>query len=476
MFQDSNWRSGFPGGKVFTDIRFWLLAFFLIRLISIDLPPLDEHSWRQSITLGVAKSYLELDACFFEPKTVICDSREGILAQEFPLMNYLIFLLWKVFGMHNWVFRLLNLSVCTLGLYYFYQLIFRLFDRETAFASTVLFAVSVAFIYARKAMPDVFAVSLCLIGLEYGYRYVQAHRPKDLLLFGLLLTLGLLSKMPAAVVLPLGFYLLSFQKGALRNNLPILAAGGVSVGLMALWYFVWVPWAEQTYQFPLFYPTSFQEGLTQLSAMKTELRERFYPIALTSKLAFLAFLAGFAAAIYRRNKKMLALLLMSSFVLVFFMLKTGGTFAGHAYYIVPFVPMMSLLAGYGLAQLSRHKALFYGLLLLISTEAIYRHSYDFFIPEQDKKYLKLAAITDQRIPKESRILVNEGVGQPRMMYFANRRGWTVDDRMQDAQWIREESSVGLAYMILLKSKWQDTLPYPVLYDDVDFRVYQVKED
>ncbi|MCB0660013.1 MAG: hypothetical protein KDC04_03695, partial [Saprospiraceae bacterium] len=57
-----------------TDIRFWIFVLFLIRLETIDLPPRDAHSWRQCITLGVARDYHEVDATFWEPKTVICDS------------------------------------------------------------------------------------------------------------------------------------------------------------------------------------------------------------------------------------------------------------------------------------------------------------------------------------------------------------------------------------------------------------------
>jgi Dolichyl-phosphate-mannose-protein mannosyltransferase len=196
---------------IITDIRFWLFVFFVIRLETINIPPLDEHAWRQCITLGVAKNYLEVDATFYEPKTVICDSREGILAQEFPILNYLIFILWKIFGLHNWIFRLLVLTVSTAGLFYYYHLIKRLFNHNVSQAATIVFSVSVAFMYARKAMPDVFAISLCIIAIEFGYRYLESKKIKDLLIFIVLLTLGLLSKMPAAVVIPLGLHLIQWQ-------------------------------------------------------------------------------------------------------------------------------------------------------------------------------------------------------------------------------------------------------------------------
>ena len=461
---------------VTTDFRFWLFIFFIIRMETINLPPLDEHSWRQCITLGVAKSYLEVDASFFEPKTIICDSRDGIFAQEFPLLNYIIFLSWKVFGVNNWSFRLINLIISTIGLYYFFLLTTRLFDKYIGFASSVIFAVSVAFIYARKAMPDVFAVSLCIIGIEYGYRYLDHKKISDILFFTLFLSLGLLSKMPAALVIPFGIFMFSFKKENIKSEFLILLGGTISVVLMIIWYFLWVPWAENRYQFRLFYPTSFKEGFEQLIAVKADLRLRFYPIALTGSISFIACLVGLVMAIIKKNSKILLLLGFSTLLLIFFMLKTGAVFAGHAYYIIPFVPMMSLLAGYGVSIIKKYKFVFYLLLIIISIEAISIHKPDFFISSENKKFLKLSELSDKFIPKDSRILVNGGNGQPWMMYFANRRGWSVDDRMKDTAWVNGESTVGLKYMIIDKSKWQDSIPYKVLYDDIDFRIYKVVKD
>jgi hypothetical protein len=56
-----------------------------------------------------------------------------------------------------------------------------------------------------------------------------------------------------------------------------------------------------------------------------------------------------------------------------------------------------------------------------------------------------------------------------------RIGWSVDDRMKDAEWVRGESTVGLNYMIIERSRWNEPLPFPLLYEDEDFRVYQVKK-
>ncbi len=462
--------------KVVTDIRFWIFVFFIIRLETINLPPLDEHAWRQSITLGVARNYSEVDATFWEPKTVICDSRDGILAQEFPILNYLIFIFWSIFGEQNWVFRLIVLTTSSIGLVYFFHLLKRLFNADIAFASVIVFAVSVSFIYSRKAMPDVFSVSLCIIAIEYAYRFKYNSNFLNGLSFFILLSLGLLSKMPAAMLLPFGWWLLDFRKEGLKNTLKLLLLGFIALLMMFLWYWVWVPWAEKTYHFRLFYPTSLLEGYLELKENLQDLGKRFYPIALTSTISFLFCLLGVVLALIKKERKIIILFLLSSFILIFFMLKTGRVFSGHDYYIIPFVPTMSVMAGYAISFLSQWKYVFYAILIVISVEAIKVHKNDFFVADFNRKYLRLESITEKYVKKSDRILVNSGEGQPWMMYLAKRRGWSVSDRMKDTSWVNGESAVGLKYLLIDKSKWNDTIPYPVLYDDIDFRLYEVQSE
>ncbi|MBK7936368.1 MAG: hypothetical protein IPJ82_04500 [Lewinellaceae bacterium] len=245
---------------------------------------------------------------------------------------------------------------------------------------------------------------------------------------------------------------------------------------MAIWYFIWVPWAEKEYGFPLFYPQGIAEGWQQLVTMKHDTLSRFYPIALTSSISFVFFAIGLGLMFWKKNKPLLLTFAFSTVLLVVLMLKAGATFSGHVYYIIPFVPMMSLLAGYGMQQAIKSQVVQMIVLVAITTEAIYLHKTDFFIPWQEKKFLKLERITDSVVPKNSRVLVNGKNGSPAMMYFAHRLGWTVDDRMKDSSWLDGETTVGLHYAIIDRSMWKDSLPYPMLYEDNEFRIFKIKKD
>jgi len=106
-----------------------------------------------------------------------------------------------MFGQENWCFRLFNLLVASVGLYYFDKIARRLTDTRSAWAATVIFGVSIAFMYARKGMPDVFAVSLALMGVHFGWQYIEDKKMRSWLLFVLFTAVGLLCKMPASCVL-----------------------------------------------------------------------------------------------------------------------------------------------------------------------------------------------------------------------------------------------------------------------------------
>ncbi len=419
---------------------------------------------------------MEVNADFFQPRTVICDSREGIQAQEFPLFNYCIVWLWKIFGVHNWCFRLFNLLIASIGLYYFSKIGQRLLGERGALYATAIMGISVAFMYSRKAMPDVFAVSLVIMGVSAAWKYLETRKATFLGVFLVLTALGLLCKMPAACVLGLLTAPMLDPQKSRASKIWVAGTGMAALAIMGAWYFIWVPWAEKTYEFPLFYPTRLAEGWQQLVAMQEDTLSRFYPIALTSRLAFVCCVIGLIAMFVKKNWPLVSTWLVSSALIFALMLKAGAVFAGHVYYIIPYVPVMSLLAGYGLKTAIRWEHVGLVAMVAIIVEGIYWHRPDFFIPWENRKFLKLEAITDQYVPKNARVMTVYLSGSPVMMYAAHRRGWTVNPPPRDTSWLNSEATVGLHYAIVERIKWHGSLPYPLLFEDNDFQIYKIKKD
>ena len=121
------------------NIQFWILLFFVIRLIGITNPPLEtSHNWRQCTGLMVARNFYEVDSNILYPRVDDNQGESGIIGMEFPTMNYFHYLLALLFGYTHWYGRLLNLIVSSLGLLFFSKLLDRLgFPRKMVFASTI---------------------------------------------------------------------------------------------------------------------------------------------------------------------------------------------------------------------------------------------------------------------------------------------------------------------------------------------------
>ena len=69
-------------------IEFWIVLFFIIRLIGITNAPLEiAHNWRQVTGLMVARNFLEVDSAIFYPRIDDTQGGTGIIGMEFPLLN-----------------------------------------------------------------------------------------------------------------------------------------------------------------------------------------------------------------------------------------------------------------------------------------------------------------------------------------------------------------------------------------------------
>ncbi len=184
--------------RILTDIRFWILVFFLIRLIGITNAPLEiGHNWRQALTNMISRNFYEANTYLLYPQIDMAGNQTGIIGAEFPLYNYFIGFLAHVFNYAHWYGRLINLVVSSLGIYFFFLLISKVSTKKIAISATIVLLASIWFGFSRKIMPDTFSVSLVIIGLYYGYKYVTTGALFKLLLFFIFITLGMLCKIPA---------------------------------------------------------------------------------------------------------------------------------------------------------------------------------------------------------------------------------------------------------------------------------------
>ncbi len=498
---------------------FFLAFFFLIRLIGISNPPLEiGHNWRQCLTNMVARNFLEIDANIFLPRIDIAGEKTGIMGAEFPLFNYLIYWVSRGFSYEHWHGRWINLIVSTTGIYYFFLLIKELFNEKIATYATIILTVSVWFDFSRKIMPDTFSVALVLIAFYYGFCYLKNGNLWRLMLFFTLMTLGVLSKLSALSLMSFLLIPLLIPQIKIERKIAMTVAAAVCVGLVGMWYFYWVPHLAKTYGYMLYFPRSLAEGAAEIAALWQLTLEKFYFSAFHSYAAFGCFLLGllflFFNNFFTRNKIENSHLSQSSpqpppkgeiltrgiqsspplegvggrkngkkafylkiafttFALVFFlfMLKTGEVFPLHNYYIIPAVPLMALLAALFLANLKPKFALI--ILAAITVEGIANQYHEFFIKENERYKLTLESIADKFTEPNDLIIINDGSRNPQQMYFAHRKGWTIDQKDLNTTHIAQLQQLGANYLFVNKNLSQKKFAYKMVYENEYYIIYKL---
>ncbi len=289
--------------KYLKKIEFWIFLFFMFRLWGITDPPLESgHNWRQITGLMVSRNFLEIDSNIFFPRVDENNGGTGIIGMEFPILNYLHFLLSFIFGYQHWYGRLINLIVSSLGIFYFYKLIKVVFNENLAFYSSIGLLTSTWFVFSRKMMPDTFCMALMFIGLYFGYQYLIKKHWKKLLLFFLFTSLGSLAKIPA--IIGFSFVLLFWWK--LKPTIKIMWVQSVFMVftciLVYLWYFLWNPYLSENYGNWYNLGKSFSQGFEELSHNLPKIMENFYFHSFNSFILFGLSLYGFILILKFKKK------------------------------------------------------------------------------------------------------------------------------------------------------------------------------
>lgn len=452
------------------DIRLWVAVAFALRLIGIGNPPLEtSHHWRQTSVLMVARNFTEQGVDLMHPRMDTAGTLTGITGMEFPLLNLLIAWGMLLFGDAYWPGRVIVLIAGSLGVLCFHKLVGRHLGVRTAFYAALLLLFSLWFMYARKVMPDVFALSLVLAGLERldavrGTRYPWAALAGG----SLLVAAGLLSKITAGCLLAV-WPLLVWPHRSVRS--VQFATGLIAVATVPAlwWYFLWVPHLVETYGFwHFFMGGSMVEGAGQLLRNWPRTLDNFYFDALRFS-GFAVFLLGLYFAAKRREYGLLLAfaLLCGAFLVV--MLKAGDTFWVHAYYVLPFIPTMALLGGYGLTQLPdvRWASV---LLVIVAVEGLAAQANDFRLSPPLVPLLQLEEDLGQ---DKGPIAMNTGQ-VPTAMYFAHRRGWTMTNtELADPATLDALLRDGCTRLVVFKRTFETAVevPWPLLLENELYRIH-----
>src|SRR5438067_5869290 len=143
------------------------LAAVAIRFWHIDAAFDDRWSWRQSDVAAIARNYFENGFHFARPQIDWAGEEPGWVGTEFPVLPFTAALLYKVFGMREWVGRLLTIMFFAASLPFFFAIVRHSFGKTAAMFALTFYAFAPLMLAASRAsMPDMPWLA-CALGAWY---------------------------------------------------------------------------------------------------------------------------------------------------------------------------------------------------------------------------------------------------------------------------------------------------------------------
>ena len=240
-------KSKIAGSLCFV-VVFVLLFFFYGLHKRIDEPPQSIHTWRQTNCTSLTLNYYQYNLPLLEPEMHNQFGNGGTSGKavgEFPIIYYFVAQLWKIFGKHEWIFRLVQVIILFLGLFSLFHLLRKILKKQylAGFAALLVFTSPMVIFYGPNFMPDVPALAFVFIAWYFVVRFLENRRNINLWISALFFCLSMLLKITSGLsFIALGGWILFellFQKKEERifnfnwkNFLPFM----LIIFPVILWY------------------------------------------------------------------------------------------------------------------------------------------------------------------------------------------------------------------------------------------------
>jgi 4-amino-4-deoxy-L-arabinose transferase-like glycosyltransferase len=329
----------------------------LFRLYNFTGGILDHHYLRQVDTDAIARNYVHEGMNLFLPMVDWRGSGNGIVEAEFPLFTYMVAILYKLFGEHTELARLLNLGFFTLTALTFFHLARRLYDQRIALLAVFFYSVTPLLTYfSRTLQPDAMMLLGLTAGLYFFIRWTDHDRWQDLAISALGIGVALTVK-PLNVFMAAPLFYLCFNKFGWKLFIKpqLWAYGAVVLAPLLIWYVysysLWIEHGNTLYRAYsaisfewLWNPEVFPAPLLAIngrSFFEQLLWRFFFLIATPGAIIFL----GLGVWSVFRERQYLLMSWLGGFVAV--MLVFAYQHRAHDYYQMPLALILSMLMAKG---------------------------------------------------------------------------------------------------------------------------------
>jgi hypothetical protein len=185
-------------------LAFVLLFFYYGLNETLFYPPQSVHIWRQTNSLSLAHNYYQYNLPFFEPEMhnqFPDDGQSGKSVGEFPIIYFVVAQLWKIFGKHEWIFKLVQTGILFLGLFALFHAAKKILKNIfwAGFISLLVFTSPMVIYYGPNFLPDGPALAFVFMAWYFIVRFYENRKTSHLWIAAILFCLANLLKITSAI-------------------------------------------------------------------------------------------------------------------------------------------------------------------------------------------------------------------------------------------------------------------------------------
>jgi hypothetical protein len=450
------------------------------------------HVWRQTQTQSTIDNFYEEDMNILNPRKNDRGDSDGIFRMEFPIYQWLIALLYKIFGSHIIITRIFTFIVGLFSILGLYKLLFALFRSEKlALIGAWTLNFSPAFYYYTiNPLPDNFALCCVLWGLALFFQWYRNKKLSYLILSGIFLSIGTLTKLPFIIyyVVPFTYFIIQIKRYGLKklNVLQVVSVFSFVVFPFAWYLTVISGWhGNPVVKGILANDTSI---LTILDYIQHNLII-VLPEVLINYASVPFFLLGVVFAFKNkvlRNDKALLLLSLLGMALIYYAFEANAIKKVHDYYFFPFMPLIFILIPYGAFNLLRQKKAIYKYItiaiLLVAPFTCYLRMDVRWNPERpgfNKDLLVYKEELRSAVPNDALVVAGNDISHYIFFYYIDKKGWAFNDSKITPEMLNQMIEKGAEYiyssidLLKLDNRFRDYLNKLIL-EKGSIRVYSLK--
>lgn len=427
----------------------WIIIIFLaiaFTSLLIHLPHFKKdlisiHVWRQTQTQTTIDNFYEEDFNILNPRRNSRGSDDGIFRMEFPLMQWIVAGLYKIFGSSivlTRVFMFITGLFSILGIFFLLKLIFKNNTAGIIGALALCFSPSFYY-YTINPLPDNFALCFAIWGAYYNFKWIYKSKTKNLIIGSFLFSIAALCKLPFVLYWSIPISFLTIQLA--RKNIKIkafLKDFSISVAFIILpfsWYITVISGWEGN---------GIVSGMLENSSSSSEIFEYLshnlvsvLPELLINYAALPFFLLGIFKIFKNKSFKSNHFYIYAIWglsILAYFFFEINMIAKIHDYYLFPFYPLLIILivSGalnmiYGQKRTLKYIAIALLLLLPITAYVRMHVRWNEDNPGFNKDLLIHKNDLQSSVPDDALCVVGNDISHHIFFYYIHKKGWCFEE-------------------------------------------------